>query len=104
MKRFTIPFILVAALFLLTAAAVRRPVWTSAAETMIIQGTSTSATDGTVTNTFSTAFSAAPTVVISPYGSAVLSTTNHVVVTTSNFIWTCSLPSKTANWVAIGAR
>jgi hypothetical protein len=66
----------------------------------IAAGSAASTSDGTATITFSPVFSAAPKVVVSPV--AVSVGTNHVSVTSSNFVWTCGANGVTFNWVAVG--
>jgi hypothetical protein len=58
--------------------------------------------DGTVTQTFATAFSAAPVVVTTQLG---LNTTitNVLAVTASTFVLQTSLATQTNNWIALGA-
>jgi len=76
----------------------------SAAKTAlgIQSGSITNADDGTVTNTFSTAFSSAPIVVASQRGLNT-TTTNVLTVTSSNFIFQSGAPGKIINWIAVGA-
>lgn len=67
---------------------------------------STTASDGTVTNTFTVPFAAAPTVILSPTGTDI-TTTNTLTVTATYFIWDCGDTDstvRTANWIAIGAQ
>lgn len=64
-------------------------------------GTLTTSANGTVTNTFATAFTVAPYVVTTLQNST--GPTNNVVsVTTSNFVYSAGSASKTAHWIAIG--
>lgn len=65
-------------------------------------GSVTTATDGTVTNTFATAFGSAPVVVISPVGEAVSATNNLVSVTESNFVYNAGQDAQVAKWIAVG--
>jgi hypothetical protein len=76
----------------------------SAAKTAlgIQSGSITNAADGTVTNTFATAFSSAPVVIGVQTGNGT-TTTNTFTITASNFVWNAGAPSKVLSWVAIGA-
>ncbi len=66
-------------------------------------GLGVSTSDGTVTNTFSTAFSSAP-IVVTTINAASGGTTNWIVsVTASNFIWKCGATGLTNYWIAVGA-
>ncbi len=65
-------------------------------------GQATTAADGTVTNTFATAFTSAPKVVLQPVGS--FGPTNNLVsVTTSNFVCNIGEPSIVVHYIAVGA-
>lgn len=67
----------------------------------IQSGSVTSSADGTFTNTFSTAFSAAPKVIMTPVNST--TPTNTVVsASTTTFIGNVSDASVVVNWIAIG--
>ena len=68
----------------------------------IASGSLTTATDGTVTNTFSPIYSSAPIVVIAQTGSA-CTVTNVITITKSNFVYNAGAPSIVAKWVAVGA-
>ena len=76
----------------------------SAAKTAlgIQSGSVTTASDGTVTNVFGTAFSGTPIVVIQQIGNA-CTVTNALTVTSSQFIFGAGSGSITAKWIAIGA-
>jgi hypothetical protein len=76
----------------------------SAAKTAlgIQSGSITNSADGTVTNTFTTAFSSAPIVVAAQTGLNT-TTTNVLTVTASNFVYQSGAPSKVINWIAVGA-
>lgn len=66
-------------------------------------GTVTTAADGTVTNTFATAFAARPVVVATQYG-ALNSPTNWLQsITTTNFVLSAGAPGITNAWFAYGA-
>lgn len=67
----------------------------------IQSGSVTTAGDGTVTNTFSTAFSAAP-VVLAVQTGIDTTITNTITVTTTNFILVTQKASQVVKWVAIG--
>ncbi|KAF0176443.1 MAG: Uncharacterized protein FD161_2982 [Limisphaerales bacterium] len=67
----------------------------------IQSGSVTSSADGTFTNTFSTAFSAAPKVIITPVNS-VTATQTVVSASTTAFIGNVSDASVVVNWIAIG--
>lgn len=65
-------------------------------------GTATTAADGTVTNTFSTAFASAPVVVISPFNNT--TATNSVVsVSTTAFVANLGTAAAVLHWIAVGA-
>lgn len=68
-------------------------------------GTSTTAADGTGTNTFGTAFASAPIVVTTPTGAAaVVVGTNKVISTSATaFIYVTGAPGTVINWIANGA-
>lgn len=66
-------------------------------------GSAVTADDGTVTNTFSTAFSTAPKVVLTPFNSTTALTNTVVSVTTSNFVANLGANAVTLHWVAVGA-
>ncbi len=67
-------------------------------------GTATTATDGTVTNTFGTAFSAIPIVTVTQVGSLTATVTNWLVsVTPTNFVLNSGAPGRSNMWIAVGA-
>lgn len=68
----------------------------------IQSGSVTTSADGTVTNTFGTAFSTAPVVLLCQTGDGT-TITNTVTVTTTNFTYSAGAPSIVAKWLAIGA-
>jgi hypothetical protein len=82
------------------AAATRRAV-TLEGNTMLQSGTAVTTSDCTVTQTFSTAFSAAPKVVCPQIGLDT-TTTNVVAITSSNFVLRTGKASTTNHWIAIG--
>ena len=83
-------------------AVVRKPV-TSVAEILVQSGSSVTAGDGTVTNTFTITYSAIPNVVASQYG-LVVSVTNTVInVTVSGFVYKSALAAVSNQWIAVGA-
>lgn len=62
-----------------------------------------SAADGTVTNTFATAFASRPVVSVTQYGALTATVTNWLVsVTETNFVLSVGAPSRTNFWIAIG--
>lgn len=67
----------------------------------IQSGSVTSSADGTFTNTFSTAFGAAPKVIMTPVNS-VTATNTVVSSSTTTFIGNVSDASIVVNWIAIG--
>lgn len=69
----------------------------------IQSGTCITAADGTVTNTFATAFSAAPTVILTHLGLKLSPTNVVTTTTTTNFIMSAALGDVTNQWIAIGA-
>lgn len=81
-------------------AAVRQPIYV-ASTTQILSGTNIVSSDGTVTQSFSTAFGAVPNVLVVQVG---LNTTitNQVAATTSNFVSTTSLSGGGIKWIAVG--
>lgn len=102
MKKLLIPFVLCAAVILAIAAVPRR-VSVDSANTYICAGTVVTTGDSTVTNTFSTAFGAAPIVVVTPLGNGNLPITNIIcTVTTTGFILNTHVPSMTNRWIAVG--
>lgn len=68
----------------------------------IQSGSVTTSANGTVTNTFGTAFASAPVVVISQTGSA-CTTTNILTVTATGFVYNAGAPSIVVKWIAVGA-
>jgi hypothetical protein len=98
MKKAILLVALLAMVSLICVAASRKPLY-AASNTMILVGTATVATDHTVTNTFSTAFSAAPVVVVSG-GTNDLA---HVkTITTTNVIFGGAAAAGTLQWIAVG--
>lgn len=65
-------------------------------------GGGTTTADGTVTNTFPTAFSTAPTVVVTQTGSTLTETNAVVSVTPSNFVYRAAANSITHRYIAVG--
>lgn len=105
MKKLLTGFFLCAIVFLAVAAVVRKPV-TSAAALQIMTGSGTTATDGTQTNTFGTAFSTAPLVFITQTGTAAnnTNTVNSIgTVTASGIIYIAGKSGVTYSYLAIGA-
>jgi hypothetical protein len=92
--------ILGAALSFCFAAATRKTVAVEGNK-MILAGTAITVADGTITQAFSTVFSAVPVVVSSQVGAAT-TISNIVSVTTSNFVLNTGLPTSTNKWVAVG--
>jgi len=68
----------------------------------IQSGTCTVAADGTVTNTFATAYSTAPNVVVTPLATANYGTNYLVSVSTTNFIYH-GTATVVNHWIAVGA-
>jgi hypothetical protein len=101
MKNFLASFVLVACL-VFSVAAVRRTIYVDNANTYITSGTCVTSTDGTVTNTFATAFSSAPKVFLSQVGTLVTGTNILTSVTASNFVVNTKSATTTNNWIAIG--
>jgi hypothetical protein len=87
---------------LLVMAATRRPFYTDSTTTQILSGTVVSTADGTVTNTFTSAFSTAPNVISTQVGINT-TITNTIVITTTNFVLTVNKATVTNRWIAIGA-
>jgi hypothetical protein len=104
MKKILIGFALATVLFVAVAAVVRGPV-TSSADLQIMSGTSVTAADGTITNTFAIAFSAVPNVTCSQQSiSSAGSVTNTITgLTTTFFIYSAGKASVTNQWIAVGA-
>lgn len=100
MKKFLFGFFACLVLFV-AIAATRQPFY-AATPTQILSGTCVSTTDGTVTNTFSTAFSSAPKVILSQIGNTVTGTNTITSVTTTGFIVNNKVATCTNNWIAIG--
>jgi hypothetical protein len=67
-------------------------------------GTSVTASDGTVTNTFATnyVYTLPPVVVVTQLGTNSSATNIVVSVTTTNFVYSAGKTSVTNNWMAIG--
>jgi len=103
MKNKLIPFILgIACVFAIAAGFNRQPFY-AAGPTLVQAGSSVVTSDGTVTNAFASAYSAAPKVVVTQKGAALQSVTNIVVsVTTTNFIYRSSISGTTNDWIAVG--
>ena len=103
MKNKILPFLLGVACVSLIAAGVSRQPFYAAGPTQVETGTSVITTDGTVTNTFSPAYSSAPKVFVTQTGLALLSATNAVAsITPSNCVLRSSLSGTTNNWLAVG--
>ena len=66
----------------------------------IQSGSVTTAADGTVTNTFTVAYAAAPTVLVVQTGEDT-TVTNTVTVTATNFLWNAGAPSTVGKWLAL---
>lgn len=66
-------------------------------------GRCVSSSDGTVTNTFGTAFSSAPKIYATQYGTTYSATNAIASITTSNFVIYSKISGVTNDWVAIGA-
>lgn len=67
----------------------------------IQSGSVVTSADGTVTNSFTTAFTAAPIVINRQTGTGT-TTTNILTVTTTNFILNTGVGTQTNSWVAFG--
>lgn len=83
-------------------AAVRQPIYV-ASVTQILKGSVVMTSDGSVTQSFSTAFGAVPTVFTIQQNNAAASTTNFVTPTTSNVIIRSSIAGATSVWFAVGS-
>jgi hypothetical protein len=68
----------------------------------VVAGTATTSDDGTVTNTFVTAFSVAP-IVTATLVNHTGPTNTVTAITTSNFVYNAGSQSKVVNWIAVGA-
>jgi hypothetical protein len=102
MRKQIIPFLLGAALIFAVAAGVSRQPFYAAGPTLVQTGTCI-ATDGTVTNTFTIAYSSAPKVFCTQTGTGLNSATNLVTsITTTNFQLKTSLANTTNSWIAVG--
>jgi isoaspartyl peptidase/L-asparaginase-like protein (Ntn-hydrolase superfamily) len=100
MKKIFLALALVAAVA--TVAAVRRPIHVEG-NTMIQRGSVVMSGDGSVTQTFATAFSSIPVVFTIQQNNAAASTTNFVNATTSNVVLRSSIAGATSVWFAVGA-
>lgn len=87
----------------LFTAASRNPIYTEQ-NTLIQTGRGKTATDGTVTNTFTTAFSVLPVVTVTQEGA--VTTVSNIIVscTTTQFIYNAGGPNVTNSYIAIGRR
>lgn len=85
-----------------SVAAVRQPIYV-ASVTQILKGSVVMTSDGSVTQSFSTAFGAVPTVFTIQQNNAAASTTNFVTPTTSNVIIRSSIAGATSVWFAVGS-
>jgi hypothetical protein len=83
-------------------AATRRPVYTESA-LQILSGSVVMSGDGSVTQTFSTAFGAVPKVFTIQQNNAAASTTNFVTPTVSNVVLRSSIAGATSVWFAVGS-
>lgn len=99
MKRILSALVLVL-VAIVAIAAVRAPV-ISSTKVQILYGTSTTATDRTVTNTFSQNFSTVPIIVVT--GSSNDAPHINTAATVSNVIFGASASSASIKWIAIGA-
>ena len=89
-------------LFLIAAvAASRKPLYADA-NLYITSGTCVTSSNGTVTNTFPSAYSSAPTIITTQVGTTTTGTNLITSVTTTNFILTTRNTPTTNNWIAIG--
>lgn len=69
----------------------------------ILNGTSVTSADGTVTNTFSAAiYTAPPSIQITQVGSTITSTDAVISVTISNFVYKAGAPNVTNTWISVG--
>lgn len=102
MKKILFASFLGVAVILSMAAASRRAIFVEG-NTQILSGTVITTTDGTVTGTFSTVFSAVPKVIVSQRGETLPATTNTFTsITTSNFVFKNNKASVSNEWIAIG--
>lgn len=101
MKNILIGFFACLALISVVAAT-RYPVYVSA-PSLIQAGTCVTASDGKVTNTFATAFTAAPNVVTVQVGDTINATNRVTSITTTNFVLDVQKTTVTNRWIAIGA-
>ncbi len=100
MKKILLAVVLVGFATLFIAAASRRQI-TVEGNTMVQYGTCTTVANGTVTQTFATAFSSVPVIVSTQRGVGG-SATNFYVATTSNFVLTTSVGTQSNTWIAVG--
>ncbi|MEI6198180.1 MAG: hypothetical protein WCH84_11575 [Verrucomicrobiota bacterium] len=69
----------------------------------IITGTSVTAADGTVTNSFgSVVYTAPPNIQVTQVGTIITTTNVVTLITTTNFVFKAGAGSVTNNWVSIG--
>ena len=69
----------------------------------ILNGTSVTTTDGTVTNTFPVAlYTAPPSIQVTQTGSTLTATDAVVSVTLTNFVYKAGAPNVTNTWISIG--
>jgi hypothetical protein len=88
-------------LALIGIAATRVPFYSSG-PTLVLSGSVVMSGDGSVTQSFSTAFSAVPTVLVCQENVAAGSLTNIIAPTTSNVVIRSSIAGATNKWIAIG--
>ena len=93
--------IVILLLALAVYAQTRQPFYSSAPG-MVFSGISVTAADGTVTNTYPTAYSSPPKVVVAQVGSLNSPTNLVVTLTTTNFVYNGGRPSMTNLWISIG--
>jgi hypothetical protein len=103
MKKIIFGFALCTAIYFGIAASRVNIFTESAPATLIETGTGTTVADGTVTNSFTTVFGAAPKVVCTQTGTVITSSNCVVSITTSNFLYRAGAGSVVVNYIAVGA-